>query len=171
MEAEIKIRLIRDIWHLKHVGQLDDGKGYWITGHLNPEAETTRDFIGTYIFNKDGSLSSHNIVDLGLRSDPTSLDPGIVIQNEKLRIDASPRKSRWDWILGNFKSKTSIAVYPFQVQAFDQIFGLVVREPEDDSEIGDDESTDDYQNEPVVDVVPGYTLMFHAPWEEGIYAT
>lgn len=149
-----KIRLIPDKYHLTDVGQLDNGNNYWIDVQLIPEKRDTHDFVATYIFDGSGTLIDSKINYLGLRSDPDAFRVKDIIAQERSRIGV--RKS------GFFGSKSkSFWVKPFSVRAHDVDFGLVVREPE----------ADDPARPPVVDAMPGWTLMFYPPWEDGGYDT
>ncbi len=149
-----KIRLIPDSYHLTNVGQLDNGNNYWIDVQLIPERRDTRDFVATYIFDDDGTLIDSEIINLGLRSDPNALRVKDVIAQQRSKIGV--RKA------GIFGGKSeSFWVKPFSVRAYDVDFGLVVREPE----------ADNPDRPPVVDAMPGWTLMFYPPWEDGGYDT
>ena len=146
-----KIRLIPDKWHLQDVGKLDSGALYWIDVQLNSEGGDTRDFVATYVFDLDGTLIWNDIEDLGLRS------------NSNLQ-GVSPIISRHREKLGPGQI-TDISVHPFSVNAHGLVFGLVIRKPEPDDENWQDDEG------PYVDAMPGWTLMFYPPWEEGLYDT
>lgn len=146
-----KIHLIPDQYHLSNVGQLRNGNNYWIDIQLKSEGNRTRDFVATYIFDADGKLIDSNIIDLGLRTDENALSATTVIAEEKSRIGVINYES----FLGE---KKSFWVYPFSIFSHNLIFGLVVRK-EDKDECG------------IVDAMPGYTIMFYPPWEDGAYDT
>ena len=142
-----KIRLIPDRYHLTDVGQLADGNNYWIDIQLNPEGRDTRDFIATYIFDADGELIEFQIIDLGLRSDPNALSARAVIKEESDRIGAKENSDFW--------------VSPFAVKTHGLVFGLVVR----------DRQKGELEGFQAVDAMPGWTIMFYPPWEDGLYDT
>ncbi len=149
-----KILLIPDRYHLIDVGQLNNGNNYWIDVQLNSEGMDTRDFLATYIFDKAGKLIDSDITDLGLRSNPNAVPAKDAIRRQKSKIGV-----RRTGIFGR-KSK-SFWVQPFSVTAHGLVFGLVVREPEEDDE----------EMPPMVDAMPGRTLVFYPPWEDGQYDT
>ncbi len=149
---DFKVRLIPDDYHIYHVGKLAAGAQFWIDVQLRSEAESTRDFVATYVFDLDGVLIHNEIVDLGLRSESDRRVPAIVIDEQLAR-------------LGSFE-KTDISVFPFSINAHGLTFGLVVRQPDPDEP---EENGDEIG--PLVDAFPGWTLMFYPPWDEGLYAT
>lgn len=150
-----KVRLIPDDYHLHEVGVLGNGAGYWIDVQLNPENGSTRDFVTTYVFDVEGRMIWHLIEDMDLRSDPRQKSVKETIAAHKAKLGAAERSDIW--------------ISPFSVEAHGLTFGLVVRKPEED----DDPEYLNSLNEdgPLVDVMPGWTLMFHPPWDEGSYAT
>lgn len=149
-----KIHLIPDRYHLIDVGQLKDGNNYWIDVQLSSEGMDTRDFVAIYIFDSAGKLIDSEIIDLGLRSDPNALKARDVIKQQKSRIGVGRT--------GVFGQKReSFWVQLFSVEAHGLVFGLVVREPEENDE----------EMPPMVDAMPGWTLVFYPPWEDGQYDT
>jgi hypothetical protein len=149
---DLKIRLIPDKYHLRCVGQLEVGAQFWIDVQLKVENSNTRDFVATYVFDTDGVLIWNEIINLGLRTDTDQLAPSAVIEEQLVK-------------LGAYK-KTDISVYPFSVNAYGSKFGLVVRKP--DLVEPEDQNDDD---QVLVDALPGWTLMFYPPWNEGLYDT
>lgn len=149
-----KVRLVPDRRHLRDVGQLNNHNNYWIDVQLQSEGKDTRDFVATYVFDSDGKLISHNIIDLGLRSDPKSTSAATIIAQERGRLGL--RKT----FFGRRK-RSDFWVRPFSVEAHGLVFGLVVRE-RDEAEP---------ENILAVDALPGLTIMFHPPWPEGLYDT
>ena len=141
--APEKVHLIPDDYHLTHVGSLSDERLYWIDVQLSSDRDTrdTQDFVCVYIFNLDGELIAHKITDLGYRSSPL-FSASKIIEQELARLPNPRSRNIW--------------VRPFSVEEHGLTFGLVVRDEEDN---------------PVVDAVPGMTLMFYAPWVEGGYDT
>ena len=149
-----KIHLFPDEYHLPNVGKLTSGELLWIDTQLEYDFERsdTRDFIAAYVFDSDGKLSRHEIVDVGYRAGRDST----VFQRELNEL-----KSR----LGPVREEP-IQVYPFSVQSNKLEFGLVIRPREEG------ESEEEYRAYgPFVDALPGHTLMFYPPWEHGQYDT
>jgi hypothetical protein len=139
----IRVRLIRDWYHLKHIGQTQDGLFCWICGQLN----AGRDFVATYIFDSEGVLVEYDIIDLGRRGAPDELSARRVIKEQKVRF--------------GFRKTSDFWIYPFAIEAHDTVFGLVERVPEPGEQ----------QEFQLIDALPGWTLMFYPPWEEGRYDT
>lgn len=141
--APEKIHLIPDDYRLQDVGSLSNGNLYWIDIQLKPGStpETTRDFVYLYVIGPDGDLVSHQIIDLGLRASDQRR-PSAVIETLISSLPGPVEQDIW--------------IRPFTVQQDGVTFGLEVREAEGDY---------------VVDAVPGWTLMFYAPWPEGGYDT
>ena len=148
-----KIRLIPDRYHLHDIGKLESGAFCWITLQLHWDGEDTRDFVATYIFDADGRLIQHIIDDLGLRSGPSGKSAKSVIAEHKRLIGPI--------------EPTDIWVSPFSVSAYGLEFGLIERklDPDDDPEYLEKLKEDG----PLVDAMPGHTLMFYPPWDEGLY--
>jgi len=153
-EELFKIRLCPDEFHLPDVGHLESGVRYWIDRQVARLEGRTHDFLATYIFDEEGRLIWHKIDDLGSRpNEIMHLTPALrdevdlLISNQLKRL--GPGRNADFWVL------------PFSVNAFGHTFGLVVRS---DEECESDDG-------PFVDVLPGLTLMFHAPWDEGVYAS
>lgn len=142
-----KLRLIPDRYHLSDVGQLIDGNHYWIDIQLNSEGDDTRDFVAVYIFDTDGVKIEHEIIDLGLRSAPNATSAKKAVEQQRQRIGIKKRKDFW--------------VRPFSVEAYGLVFGLIVRERE----------PGELEGFQAVDAMPGWTLMFYPPWDDGLYDT
>ena len=141
-----KVYLYPDDYHLTHVGRLETGQFYWIDVQLNADRGVgdTEDFVCTYIFDADGTLVAHEIESVGFRKSQSQSVREVVEQHfDKL---PAPKSAK-------------IQIRPFEVTHQDLTFGLVPREVEDNP------------GEWVVDVEPGWTLMFYPPWEEGGYDT
>ncbi|KIC29643.1 hypothetical protein [Leisingera sp. ANG-M6] len=149
-----RIRLVPDQHHLRDVGQLVDGRYFWIDLQLNTEGHETRDFIATYTFNADGDLLDHEICDLGLRSSSSAQHAAnaVMAKRKQLKIKRN--------LLGRQK-RCSFWVKPFSIEAFGLSFGLVLREQEEGEMAGEE----------LVDAMPGCTLMFYPPWPDGSYDT
>ena len=142
-----KIRLIPDRYNLPNVGQLENGNYYWIDIQLHSDGSDTRDFIAVYQFNADGEKVEHEIIDLGLRSAENFQSIEETIVREQRRIGIRNRSAFW--------------VRPFSIEAYGFVFGLVVRK----RALGEIEG---YQ---AIDAMPGWTMMFYPPWEDGFYDT
>ena len=133
--------LVPDDYHLQHVGKTVQGNGYWIDVQFAVEEKGTHDFVAAYVFDREGTLISSEVVDRGFRNDEPAQTLEEIIRNLKKKIDA--------------KNVAEIQVRPFSVSFYGHTFGLVVREAED----GDEAS-----GETLIDAVPGHTLMFYGPW-------
>jgi hypothetical protein len=143
-----KILLAPDDYHLRDVGYTLQGNGFWITQHLVSENGGTRDFVGAYIFDSEGDLLSSEVVDQGFRSEPDYIATTDVINRLRRKVDAS--------------CSGKVLVKPFSVQFYGHNFGLVVRDEDADAQGPDDI---------VVDLLPGWTLMFYGPWDRCNYDT
>ncbi len=141
--APEKIRLIPDDWHIQHVGRLVDGRLFWVAGQLDPAGGATKDFVCTFIFDKDGRLIEHAIELIGVRG---SYPKGSVAMALHRHLAA----------LGD-PSAIDIWVRPFNVESNGTVFGLIPRQT------GGGEWR--------VEFMPGNTLSFFAPWEAGEYDT
>lgn len=148
VDGDFKFLLVSDDDHLQNVGKTRQGNGFWITQQLVVEQDDTRDFIAAYVFDSDGNLISADVIDQGLRSRPDYLNSKEIIFRMRRKIDASEKGQIW--------------VKPFSVSFYGHSFGLVVRKPDDKSDI---------ECRPVIDAMPGYTLMFHEPWNLCNYAS
>lgn len=149
-----KVRLIPDRRHLRDIGQLVDGRNFWIDVQLCTEGQDTRDFVATYIFDESGNLSSHEIKDLGLRSDPARLSAKEIVAEELHRLEV--KRS-----IFSRSKRSDFWVRPFSVQAYGLEFGLVVREKDEENTEGSE----------LVDAMPGSTQLFYPPWADGLYDT
>jgi hypothetical protein len=138
-----KIRLIPDGWHLHNVGRLADGRLYFVDSQLDPAGGTTTDFVCTFIFDHDGRLLEHSIEEIGVRG---AYPQGSVDTAMRQHLAA----------LGE-RIATDIWVRPFQIESNGTVFGLVPRQTADG----------DWR----VEMMPGNTLSFYAPWEAGEYDT
>ncbi|MHA3915024.1 hypothetical protein [Halovulum sp. GXIMD14793] len=143
----IEITLKPDDWHLKHVGRLKTGNGFWVDVQLAIVDGEPHDFICTYVFDEKGELIRHEITALGSRGSRVSVRDTVTRHLERL---------------GSWSPET-IRVLPFSVEDHRQTFGLVVRADEPGEEASD--------HGPFVDAMPGSTLMFYPPFEDGFYDT
>lgn len=149
-----KIHLIPDEWHIERVGRLPDGRLFWSDMQLDFSGPTTRDFVCTFIFDTDGNLVEHTIDLLGDRG---SYDRKLTDEICDKHIDA----------LGDFQI-ADIWIRLFEVSAHGVDFGLICRSPDYFRDESDDDYDDDHWR---VEFMPGNTLSFFAPWEDGEYDT
>jgi hypothetical protein len=141
--APEKIRLIPDQWRIRDVGRLSDGRLFFIDSQLESGGGSTRDFVCTFIFDKDGRLDEHSIESIGERG---AYRDGAVGRAIRRHVAA----------LGN-RILTDIWVRPFSVDSNGTVFGLIPRKTEAGSWR--------------VELMPGNTLSFYPPWEAGKYDT
>ena len=146
-----KIRLVLDDYHIEHAGKLADGRLFWVTQQLDPAQGITRDFVCTFIFDADGNLVDHTIDLLGFRGSYPNELTGETYEKHLAT-------------LGDYKV-ADIWVRLFEVPVHDVVIGLIPRSPEGDEP--DDVDEDDWR----VEFMPGNTLSFFAPWEDGEYDT
>jgi hypothetical protein len=141
--APKKIRLIPDEWHIRNVGRLNDGRLFFVDSQLDPTGGVTRDFVCTFVFDKDGHLVEHSVELIGERG---AYPDGSVGSTLRRHLAA----------LGD-RTLTDIWVRPFSVEYNGTVFGLIPRK----SEFG----------EWRVEFMPGNTLSFYPPWKTGEYDT
>ncbi len=146
MKPEL-IAINNDDYHAKHIGKMANGDQFILTTPFVPAGRVPGcEFIALYLFDAKGTLKSHKIHSFGPRS---SVDETIV---------ASVRDA-WLKDLGDIRY-TRIQVSPFTVTLFDTVFGLIVREPDDDDE-----------DVTAVEMQPGNYMAFFEPWDSGDYDT
>jgi len=141
--APEKIRLIPDNWDIRHVGRLKDGRLFFVDGQLDFNASVTRDFVCTFLFDKDGRLVEHSIEPIGTRG---AYPKGAVDDALHRHLAA----------LGE-RVLTDIWARPFSVESSGTTFGLIPRRTE----------TGEWR----VAFMPGNTLSFYPPWAAGGYDT
>ncbi len=141
------IAIDHDDYHAEFVGQTRDEKQFFLTTPFESATATqpSREFIALYLFDAGGTLLEAKINDLGTREG----------------LDHEARVALRDQWLGALDHPTfmRIEIRPFAVEGFGLVFGLVLREPEDEA--------DDW----VAEVLPGNYMAFFAPWDSGIYDT
>jgi hypothetical protein len=142
--APEKVHLIPDGDRIINVGHLADGRMYFVDGQLEwtPPA-ATKDFVCTFLFDRDGRLSSHTIELIGARG--------------SYAYDAVNAAMNRHLVALGEHSPGDIWVRPFSVQSNGTNFGLVSRQTE--------------CGEWRVTFMPGNTLEFYPPWDEGGYDT
>ena len=142
-----KIHLIPDEFHIHNVGRLRDGRLFLVDGQISfsrtHAAPITRDYVCTFIFSPDGHLLSHNIELIG----------------ERGRYPDSKATEFFDRHLAALGPHTIEAIWirPFTVRAYDLDFGFIPRQLDN--------------GKWYVEFMPGNTLAFYPPWEEGGYDT
>jgi len=140
-----KIHLIPDDFHIRHVGHLADGRLFLVDSQLSFDGKTraTRDYVCTFIFDVDGHLIDHQID----------------LHGERGAYPQSKAKETFDRHLAALGAATVAAIWirPFTVMAFGLDFGFVPRQLDDGGWC--------------VESMPGNTLAFYPPWEEGGYDT
>lgn len=140
-----KIRLVPDKWHIHHVGRLPAGRLFWVDEQLHYRDQKTTDFVCTYVFDNDGRLISHNIESLGVRRKVTEDDARIEAALDRHLAALGKRTAKDIWIR------------PFSLKSQGMVFGLIPRQ------LGNGTWR--------VEAMPGNTLSFFAPWDEGEYDT
>jgi hypothetical protein len=138
-----KIRLIPDGWHIDHVGRLSDSRLYFVASQLDSDGHNTRDFVCTFLFDADGTLVNHNIELVGARGSYPEGSVGAALERHLAALEGP--------------TQTDIWVRLFSVTSDGAEFGLIPRET----------GGGDW----LVEFLPGNTLAFYAPWEDGAYDT
>ena len=141
--APEKIRLIPDEWHILNVGRLSDGRLFWVDGQLDFAEGQTEDFVCTFVFDQDGALIENSIELIGTRGEYPNGSVGLAIERHVVALGEHTKADIW--------------IRPFQVERDGVVFGLVPRRLPDGEWRGE--------------FIPGNTLSFYAPWEQGEYDT
>lgn len=149
-----KIHLIPDYYHIERVGRLPDGRLIFQQGQHSFDGNDPTDFVVTYVFDADGNLIDDLATLLGVRG-------------EYAEDAMATAQSRHDEKYGEFEI-TDIWVKPFSINRHSLIFGLVTERPYDGEEDVELEELDDGWR---VTAMPGNTLQFCPPWDEGLYDT
>lgn len=138
-----RIDLEHDDHHATHVGRVEDGRQFFITMPFEPEhaGQPRRDFLALYLWAADGKF-----LEARVSLAPPEWDD--VEEAVEALVDE----------LGDVEF-CRIRVAPFSVRLFDLDFGLIPRPPESD----DDEWA--------VELMPGNSMCFFAPWDSGEYDT
>ena len=140
------IRINHDEYAAKYVGQITDGRQFFLTNPFVPANKNNEgcEFIALYIFDADGNLLDAKIDNLGPREK---------VDEENARFIQLSRLSE----LGEFLFD-DIVVAPFKINKFEVEFGLILHLPEDEEEVL------------LVTVEPGNYMCFFSPWD-GDYDT
>jgi hypothetical protein len=143
LDAPEKVRLIPDGRHIRHVGRLVGGRLFWVDGQLDPKGGATKDFVCTFIFDKDGRLMEHFIEPIGVRGSYPERSVALAMDRHLSTLGDHSAAEIW--------------VRPFSVESNGALFGLIPRRTDG--------------GEWRVEFMPGNTLSFYPPWEKGEYDT
>ncbi len=149
-----KIHIVPDEWHIDCAGRLPDGRYLFSSSQLSWQDGQTTDFMCTFFFDEDGTLVDHCIDCIGIRGQYSKQD-WAEIENRHERFQ-----------LG--LEITDFWLRPFQVMEHGEVFGFIVQGPEDFFDSDDEDYDEDYWR---VEFMPGNTLSFYPPWEDGLYDT
>ncbi|MBC7882268.1 MAG: hypothetical protein H7Y37_13155 [Anaerolineae bacterium] len=142
------IAIDHDDYAAKHIGRTNDGRQFFLTSPFDPATRDRKEdceFIALYLFDAQGNLLEAQIDSLGPRA---SMDEEVARSIYEKRLKD----------LGNV-SFERIEIAPFYIERFGSIFGLVLRELEE-------------EDDPlVVEVQPGNYMAFSEPWDSGEYDT
>jgi|SRR5579871_554858 len=138
-----KIHLIPDRFHIQNVGKLSDGRLFFIDSQLDPNGGVTKDFVCTFVFDRNGNLVDHSIELIGERGKYPK-------QSVRDRMDRHLAR------LG-IRAISDIWVKPFSVESNGVAFGLIPRQVPG--------------GQWRVEFMPGNTLSFYPPWSAGGYDT
>lgn len=143
----VKLAINHDDSHAKHIGRTADGRQFFLTTPFKPAigGMPGAEFIALYIFDAGGRLLEAKIDELGPRSS-VDKEQARELYDRRLKELGEVRFGR-------------IEVAPFTVERFENLFGLIVYEPEDDD--------DDWY----VELQPGAYMAFNEPWDSGEYDT
>ena len=142
-----KIAINNDEYYAEHVGRTADSRQFILTTPFEPAIGGSggAEFVALYLFDLDGKLLEARIQDFGPRATQDNLKRREVYD-------------RWLRELGEAEFQR-IEVVPFAVKRFGTIFGLVLREPEDEDDPW------------LVEMQPGNYMAFFEPWDSGDYDT
>ena len=141
------IAINHDDYHAKYVGQLPDGRQFFLTTPFEPAVAGRHgsEYVALFVFDCEGKLIESKIDDFGSRD----------------RLDHAARQSCCEERLQGLGEVTfgRIEIKPFAVQQFGTTFGLIPREPEVEEDIW------------AVELQPGNYMAFFEPWDSGEYDT
>jgi len=154
--APEKIHLIPDDYHLERVGRLPDGRLIYQETQVSYDGKTSLDFAVTYVFDQDGNLVEDLVTLVGARDKITKADW------QRAELEHEQR-------FGEIEM-TDIWVRPFSLERHGLVFGLVpvAMETVEEDGVKYEPEPDDLWR---VEAMPGNTLSFYAPWEDGEYDT
>ena len=93
--APEKIRLVPDDWRIQHAGNLADGRLFWIDAQLNYANGHTKDFVCTFVFAADGSLSEHEIELIGVRGEYPGEAVALAIERHVVALGGHVQAAIW----------------------------------------------------------------------------
>lgn len=158
-----KIHLIPDEHLLVRLGRAEDGRLVYQETQVHFDGRVSHDFVVTYVFDADGALVEDHIDAVGVRGERPA---------DALRAACMQHEERF----GHYQV-TEIWVRPFSIERHGLRFGFVARHLLDEEGLTEDErlqlieSLDDGDDGWRVEAMPGNTLQFYPPWEEGGYDT
>jgi hypothetical protein len=141
--APDKIKLSPDAFDLRHVGRLEDGRGFWVDSQLDYAGGKTTDFVCTFVFDADGSLRENTIERIGVRGLYPDGSVGKALDRHLAKLGKTTIADIW--------------VRLFKIDSNGSTFGLIPRHADDCGWR--------------VDFMPGNTLSFYPPWNEGGFDT
>lgn len=147
-DAPSHVAIDRDDHHARYVGQLPDGRQFFLTTPFVAAVEGQElgaEFVAVYLFDTDGKFLSADIESFGPRA-------GV---DEAGRQAAVEKRLR---LLGD-ATFTRISVRPFSTMHDGIRFGLIASAMEDDP------------GEWTVELLPGNYMAFFEPWDSGDYDT
>lgn len=141
------IAIDHDDYTAKHIGQLPDGRQFFLTTPFVPTSprDAGSEFVALYYFDGEGRFLNALIDSFGPRN---TMDEGTRNQTYDDRLSG----------LGD-ASFERIEIRPFSIEKFGVSFGLIPREPEDEVDIW------------AVEAQPGNYMAFFEPWDSGEYDT
>lgn len=155
-----KVKLVPDEWHIDGAGIRPDGNLIFSASQIAPDRDQptrARDFFCTFTFDRDGNLIENKIELVGTRGEYTD-DHMNELCDQHVEL------------LSGFK-EAPIWVRPFRVDSHGEVFGLVPVSPQELKEFDDDDDDEPSEDDWRVEFMPGNTLSFYPPWEEGGYDT
>lgn len=141
------IAINHDEYHAKHIRRTSDGRQFFLTISFEPETDRSagEEFVALFLFDAQGKLLEAKIDRFG---------PRATMDDAKRRATYEKRLRE----LGKVAFQR-IEVAPFSVRRFGTEFGLIPRPPE--------EKDDPW----AVELQPGNSMAFFAPWDSGDYDT
>ena len=153
--APTHITIVPDEWHMQHVGKLANGRLFYCETQVAYEDGQSHDYYVAYTFDNDGTLASHEIVPVGVRGQYKDEDANRVGEEILERLGE--------------RTTETIKVRPFQIEFDGRTFGFVTSAWDED---GEDLPIEEADEEDIrVEAMPGNTISWYAPWEEGEYDT
>ncbi len=141
------IAIGHDEYHAKHIGQLSDGRQFFLTTPFVPAigGSAGREFVALFLFDEYGQFLEARIDDLGTRAE----------------LDRKRASTIYEQRLAELGEVEfcRIEVQPFEVEQFGTTFGLVPRPPEAQNDAW------------AVEMQPGNYMAFFEPWDSGDYDT